>query len=177
MSNGNLSLKVDPFRLAEQCVEMEGVLQVKNMGRLCSGLYSPEGEVKVKLRFDKDRQGIRFLRSQTEARVMLQCQRCMEPYSHEIKNDSMLGIIAAEEESNDLPGRYDPVVAKDGILMIQDMVEEELILSLPIVAMHQPKDCKVKSESESEMAVEKENPFKVIEFLKEETSNGSPKKS
>jgi uncharacterized metal-binding protein YceD (DUF177 family) len=55
-------------------------------------------------------------------------------------------------------------------LFIPDVIEDELIVGLPIVPMHDLKDCKVvlpliaKSEA---ISIEKENPFKVIELLRE----------
>jgi uncharacterized protein len=82
----------------------------------------------------------------------------------------MLGIVQTEEEAKNLPERYDPLIVKESDLFLQDVIEDEIIVSLPIVPMHTAKDCKVKlplvTESETMSEVEKDNPFKVIELLR-----------
>lgn len=170
MSTGNLLTKIDAFRLAEQGVSLQGVLQIKAMPRLGVSLASTDGEVTVAASFGVDEEGIHFLRCRFTTEVMLQCQRCMTSFSYKIDNTLTAGILAAESEISDLPNHYEPVIAKDGILQLQETIEDELILSLPIVPMHKQKECPVKlplvvAES-NEMQTEKVNPFQVIEVLK-----------
>jgi uncharacterized protein len=80
--------------------------------------------------------------------------------------------VNAEDDAKALPSSYEPVLVQDGRLNIQDMIEEELIVNLPIVSMHDPKDCQIQlplevaSNVESLVQVEKESPFKIIESLK-----------
>jgi uncharacterized protein len=100
----------------------------------------------------------------------LQCQRCLEPFGYEIIGDFNSAILESEAEADELPDYYDPVVVEDGTLVVQDLIEDELIISLPIVPMHDLADCKVKTpnisiDSENDFE-EKNNPFKVIEILK-----------
>jgi uncharacterized protein len=172
MSKDNLPIHVDPIRLAENSAELHGKLLVKNMPRLCSSLLNSEGEVEVHIQFGVDRQGIRNLEGQVRAILTLECQRCMEPFTYEVVSDFNYGMVNAEEDAKALPGSYDPVLVKDGRLNIQDMVEEELIVDLPIVSMHDPKDCKIQlpleviGDVEPLPEVEKESPFKIIESLK-----------
>jgi uncharacterized protein len=82
--------------------------------------------------------------------------------------------VHTEKEANQLPERYDPLVVTDGALILGDMIEEELIISLPIVPMHDAKQCKATLPFESnlgaEAEAEKESPFKVIESLRSKRS-------
>ncbi len=169
MHKENLPAKVDPFRFAENAISLHGKLLIKNMQRLCASLASDSGEVEVGIEFGVDGQGIHYLRFHLEAQLVLQCQRCMESFIYGIIDDFVVGVVHTEEEAGRLPARYDPVVIKDGFLVIQDVVEDELMVSLPIVPMHDPKECHVTlplvANSTSELAVEKESPFKVIEIL------------
>jgi uncharacterized protein len=170
MSKENIPIKVDPFRFADNAIRLHGVLQVKDMQRLCGSLHSTEGEVEVNVRFGVDEQGMRYMRGQYTTQLVLQCQRCMEPYAHEMTGEIMSGFVHTEEEADQLPEGYDPQVIKDGILSISEVFEDELIIGLPVVPMHPLKDCKVtlplvlKSEQVSEL--ERDNPFKVIELLR-----------
>lgn len=170
MPKDYLPLKVDPFRFADNATCLHGKIPIKDMQRLGTSLYADDGEVIIDITFGVDEQRIRYLRGHIEATIVLQCQRCMESLNYEIINDFMSGFVQSEEEADALPERYDPVVVKDGILLIQDLIEDELILGLPIVPMHNLKDCKIAPPlaADSEMASEekKDSPFKVIELLR-----------
>jgi uncharacterized protein len=170
MSEENLPPKVDPFRFAENAVRLHGKVLVKDMQRLCESLYQDTGEVGVEIEFGKNEQSIPFVRGQLTGALRLQCQRCMESFGYEITNTFWLAVVHTEEEAEMLPQGYDSIIANDDILILQDMVEDELIVNLPVVPMHDPKHCKVTLpliiESEQTNPMEKENPFKVIEFLR-----------
>jgi uncharacterized protein len=169
MTKEYLPLKVDPFRFADNESRLHGGLPVKNMQRLSPSLASVDGMANVDIHFGVDEQGIRFVRGHVIASVGLVCQRCMEPFNYEIIDDFLLGIVQTDEQADELPERYDPLVIKGMELLIQDVVEDELIVSLPIVSLHSKEECTIKLPliTASEMASEKENPFKVIELLRE----------
>jgi uncharacterized protein len=170
MHKENLPLKVDPFRFAENGLSLSGFLLIKELPRLCSSLYSDEGEVNADLAFGIDEEGIRYVKGHLEAQLTLQCQRCLESFKYEIIADFLSGVVHTEKEALQLPERYDPLIVTDGSLILRDMIEEELIVSLPIVSMHDAKQCKTKLPLESSSGViaeaEKESPFKVIEFMR-----------
>ena len=171
MSKENLlPNKIDPFRFADNGTHLEGKLLVKEMNRLCTSLNNHAGEVKLSMMFGVDEQGIRFVRGAYSVHLILQCQRCMEPFEYDISGNFLSGIVHTEEEASELPKGYDSLVAKEGMLVIQDVIEDELIVTLPIVPMHNIKDCKMKLPFaiDSEYTVEstQENPFKVIELLR-----------
>lgn len=171
MAKEYLPLKVDPYRFADNETHLHGSLPTKNMSRLCGSLASDVGSVDINIKFGIDEQGLRFLRGHLTATLGLECQRCMESLDYEIIDDFLLGIVPTEEAANELPGRYDPLVVKGGVdLFIQDIVEDELIVSLPIVPMHKLGDCKIKLplvvESDEISEIQADNPFKVIELLR-----------
>ncbi len=174
MHKDNLPSKIDPFRFADQSLSLEGKLPLKGMTRLCPSLSSDEGEVAVNLQFGVDEEDIRCVKGHMETGLMLQCQRCLESFKYAIIGDFMLAMVRTEEEANKLPDRYDALLVPDQSLILSEMVEDELIVGLPIVAMHDIKDCKAKQVVESysdEASLEKVSPFKVIEFLREKRSN------
>jgi uncharacterized protein len=165
-----LPIQVNPMRLAENAANMHGHLLIKDMARLGASLHTQQGDADVDLQFGIDQQGIRFIKGSAVSTVVLQCQRCMEAFEHEISGEFAYGIVSSEEKAKQLPGRYDPIFVVEENLNIQDLVEEELILNLPIVPMHCSEDCKIQLPivvaADPEAVVEKENPFKVIELLK-----------
>ncbi|EKD55288.1 MAG: hypothetical protein ACD_60C00017G0005 [uncultured bacterium] len=170
MSKDHLPLKVDPYRFADNGIRLDGVLWVKEMQRFSASLSDDSGEVSVQMAFEIDEQGIRYLKGHLAALVMLQCQRCLDPFKHEIISNFLLGIVHTTEEAEELPNRYDPLIVVDDTLILRDMIEEELIISLPIVAMHHTKDCNAEKlrdlDAHRNSVIERENPFKVIELLR-----------
>ena len=170
MANEYLPLKIDPFRFADNQSRLQGSLPIKNMPRLLASLASDEGEAEVNIRFGVDEQGIRYLKGHLAAHLTVQCQRCMESYIYEIIGDFKLGILQREEEAISLPESYDPLVIQGAELFISDVIEDELIVSLPIVPMHELSQCKVQlplvTQSAGLSDIEKDNPFKVIELLR-----------
>ncbi len=171
MSKENpLPQKVDPFRFAENEVSLEGTLSIKDMARLRPSLGSDAGQVEVSVAFGVDEQGTRFMRGHYSTNLVLQCQRCMETFENEVSGNILLGIVTTEDVIDELPKDYDAIVVKDGSLMIQDVIEDELILSLPIVPMHSTKNCKrtlpLAMGSTEQVETESESPFKVIELLR-----------
>jgi len=78
-----------------------------------------------------------------------------------------------DEQAQNLPRTYEPLLVEDEKLVVLDVVEEELILSLPMFAYHDA--CEVdgyKQTEEAEVAAEelaeekKPNPFEVLSALK-----------
>jgi len=169
MHKDNLPLKIDPFRFADQSLGLCGSLFIRDMPRLRSSLGSEEGEVKVDMVFGVDEEGIRYVRGHLSTCLVLACQRCLLPFNYEVTSDFMSGIVRTEKEADKLPDRYDPLLVPDSSLILTDMIEDELILGLPIVPMHGIEDCKATQSLESftsDAIAKKENPFKVIESLR-----------
>lgn len=171
MSKDCLPTQVDPIRFADNAAKLQGTFPLKTMQRLSTSLAADQGDVAVGMSFGTDDQGVRFLKGDVEATLTLQCQRCLEPFLHQIISNFSYGLVSTEKKVSLLPSGYDPLLIKEDILDISGIVEEELIVNLPLVPMHDTKDCKVKlpivmvDETEVTTA-EKENPFKVIELLK-----------
>lgn len=160
--------QVDPFRLAEQGVTLTGTLPLAQMIRLKSNVCSSEGLVSARFEFATDEQGVCFLNGHAEAVLLLACQRCMEPFEYAIITDFALGVVRTLEEANQLPEQYDPALVQEGQLALRELVEDELILNLPIIPRHEPEACRLKlpiRDSGWEHGEEK-NPFRVLELLK-----------
>lgn len=71
--------------------------------------------------------------------VVLTCQRCMQPVSVEV--DDSFQVVIVEEERSDEPGGYEPVVANASRLDLRWLAEEQVLLALPLVPMHENEDC------------------------------------
>ncbi len=173
MKNLPLPQHINMLRLSEHAANFHGSLLIKDMQRLAPSLYSDEGAVIVDLSLGTDEEGTRFCRVQLKTDVILQCQRCMEPFTYGIMSDFLHGMVSSEREAEALATHYEPVIVQDGMLIVQDMIEDELILKMPIVPMHPDLECKVKlpvvDASWAKEGEDGQGPFKVLKLLKPET--------
>ena len=92
----------------------------------------------------------------------------MEPFSYDMTSDFNLGIVSTLDEANALPESYEPALAKEGSLALRELIEDEIILNLPIIPRHEPEACKVTlpmTDPGWEQA-KGDSPFNVLESLK-----------
>lgn len=169
MSEHFIPEHIDPFRYAEQQLKLHGLIRIADMKRLSSNISSTDELAVVDLQFGVDEQGVTYLKGQLKAPLTLTCQRCLEAFSYEIISDFVLGIVNTLDEANALPEHYEPALAADGHLALRELIEDEIILNLPIIPRHELEQCKVKlplSDSEWEQGKGK-NPFHVLASLKQ----------
>jgi len=176
MSNARLPVHIDPFRMAETRRLLQGQIALADMARLGESLQNTTGEVSVSLEFGIDNEGIRFIHGHIQAEVGLVCQRCLELMRYPIDSEFMLGLVRSTSEAEALPSHYEPLLVDDEPLFLRDIIEDELLLALPIVAMHAPEECSVELNPtpQAEQAQEEndtgaaagENPFAALADLK-----------
>jgi uncharacterized protein len=98
--------------------------------------------------------------------VSLTCQRCLEAFDHRV--DALSTLIFVSDESKLPPvGEEDDstdYVVAESPLDVQALVEDEVILALPISPRHEPGEC---GESAAATAsVDKPSPFAALARLK-----------
>ena len=114
----------------------------------------------------------RCLTGRVHAILRLQCQRCLEDYDAELEANVALGLLWSETEAPGLPKSLDPLVVGTEAYDLYDLLEEELLLAMPIVALHDQAECGVNLNEhggepvETESTQTKPNPFSVLSELK-----------
>ena len=79
-----------------------------------------------------------------EGTASLVCQRCLETMQLGVETSTEVGLIATEADANRVPEELEPVLAPEGRISVGELVEEELLLTLPIVPLHGEDDaCEV----------------------------------
>lgn len=164
----------DPRKFAQHGTEIDGFVPVASLPRLVESLESEEGNLSVRLHFHVNEERKRVVTGEASGHVSLVCQRCLESVQVPVTSNISLGIVWDEEEAKKLPESLDPWITGEGLADFFDMIEEEILLSLPAVAYHETAcvDSKLYSSGEPVVEVKKPNPFQVLEQLK-----SSPKKA
>lgn len=165
--------RIDPRRSAEKGEIIEAQVPIAGLDRLQTYLSDPEGVVDVSLVFGVDEEGIRTLTGRAETAVRMVCQRCLDAVEIRVRASFNLGIVYKDDAAKALPGHYDPLLMESERLDLSQVVEEELILNLPLIAHHE--DCQVKTsygdrDEGSAADTDKPNPFSVLAALKTDKS-------
>jgi uncharacterized protein len=134
-------LEVD--RLARGEAEIEFDVPLAELPRLQARIPGIGGRVHGVVRFG--RQGeVAVAEVSLAGRATLQCQRCMQTMELPIESTSHVGLIFAEADAAAVPEELEPVLARSGNISAGELVEEELLLALPIVPLHEAlRDCAV----------------------------------
>ncbi len=115
----------------------QGVLPIAALPRLGEALAGTEGTAQYELDFGRDEFGTAYLDLRVQAPLTLTCQRTLEPFVLPVTVDSRLGLIRSEREEAALPPEVEPLlVADDGKLNLADVIEDELLLALPLVPVN-----------------------------------------
>ncbi|MCC7412803.1 MAG: DUF177 domain-containing protein [Gammaproteobacteria bacterium] len=138
---GTLPDYIEPAVLAESAARLRGVVALAACERLQADHGEQRGDVQVDLQFGIDAEGTRYVRGRLAATVTLTCNRCMGRYPVAIEAAPQLGIVADDDAGNALAPGYEPLLAGPAPLRLVELVEDELLLAIPLVPRHEPEDC------------------------------------
>lgn len=175
------SLDVLAFCRAEDT--LSGQWPVLQMQRLAAGLEGvPEAGAVVSwsaqgsLRPVTGAQPEVWLHLQGQATVTLQCQRCLQAMSEALVVDRRFRFVRHEDEAARLDEELeDDVLVLPTRLDLIELLEDELILALPIVPRHEgecPQPLPIRSDA-AEAAAPAPHAFAALAALKSRTGGGS----
>lgn len=166
-----LPSQVDVRKLVRKGAEISTEFPVSQLPRFLGMLANTDGSITAVLRFYLDEQKIQRIDGEVTARTFVTCQRCLEAMPMTLDSHFELGVVRDEDRAKQLPGYLDPFIVGEELVNLADIVEEELMLSLPFVNYHDLENCsrdEVFSTGDFEESVEEpaDNPFQVLERLK-----------
>jgi uncharacterized protein len=205
MSTGPFPDRVDTARLFARYGTIDAALPLQRLNRLQTFLADSEGQANVRLQFGLDAEGRKQLNGSISAELHLACQRCMRSLPLQVESQlSMLVFANRQEMEKQLPeGGHDRDLLvldelqaervgdgqghrldagnADQELDVLALVEDELILSLPLAALHDDDNCseawnRVRDNSEAlerEVVQKAPNPFAVLAQLKAGTDKSN----
>jgi uncharacterized protein len=126
----------DLTRLAARGAVLNGEIELKRLTRLNDILHADSGSVSASLRFRQRGGGWLVVQIECDATLQLTCQRCLESLTHRVKACVEVGLLEDEAVEKLMPKGCEPFVLEDGRLLPAQLIEEELIVSLPLVPRH-----------------------------------------
>jgi uncharacterized protein len=159
--------QLDAWRMVAAQRTFDGVLPLSAMPRLQGALADTEGSARVEVEFGQDALRIPYVELRIDARLPLECQRSLQRFSLPVRIVQRLGLIRDEEGENALPEGYEALlIGDDGLLRPAELVEDELILAVPVVPVAPGTEAVERDWTATEEETQRASPFAALSALK-----------
>ena len=154
---------IDSFELARSGRRFDGEVAIARLPRLAEFVTTAQGDLRYEIDGLIDDEGHPAADLHLKGRLKLICQRCNAALEFELNRTTRFRFVATEEELNSLPIEDDEIDAIVGSrnMSIHEWVEDEAILSLPLVPRHDECSAPLKAD-DGPSAVAAPNPFAVL---------------
>jgi uncharacterized protein len=156
---------IEPARFAREQSHVTGVLALTQLPRLAEVLFDHEGGVRYSVEGYTTAKGQPALHISLVADLGACCQRCLErlPLHLDVERDIVLlaGVRALDQADDDDDDT--DAIPHAATLDLLDLIEEEVVLSLPMVPRHPDDGCSAQSAAEPGKP---DSPFSVLAGLK-----------
>ena len=146
MSRGRLSVSesiagtvLDSLEFARSGGVLDRRVRLDELPRLADLLASNEGMLSVLLEGSRDAEGKSWLQVSIAGEPVLCCQRCLGGVKFPLDIRSRLQLLAPGEEwpDDDLADDSADSIEADQELSVLSLIEDEILLALPIAPMHE----------------------------------------
>lgn len=168
---------IAPRKFAQHGYKLSGRMAIGELERLAEMLSGTKAEVSFSLDFFMGDRRCPMIAGEIEAELPMRCQRCLGVVCVKIQTAFNLAVVWSEEQAKALPKDVDPLILEEDVADLQQLVEDELLLSVPLVASHENDQCYrgqvFSTDSDfgketAEATQERPNPFSVLAQLKDE---------
>lgn len=124
---------LDALKLAAVSAVVERGYRIADFARLADRLATSDGDVEARVAF-RTSDGVSTGELQVRAQAMLICQRCLGPMLRTLESTSRLAFVESEEIA--VPADHEVIAGDPRRVDLAALIEDELLLSLPLAAMH-----------------------------------------
>ena len=170
MPNQQLPQQVTVRKLVESGAKLSGFVTDMRLPRVVEAVQRISAKIEADLYFGMDESNKMIIVVEIHGAIDLICQRCLEPVTVPLKIATTLTVVAHDEEARSCIRSHEPIVLDEGLLNVDEMLEEEILLSLPVVALH-PKESADETSLVEHEGIERraarglDNPFAVLKTL------------
>ena len=165
--------RVDSARLADERTVLERVYSLGEMPRLQDLLAEAQGSVRARFAFAKVDSGRAVATVAIEANPQLVCQRCLQGFAFAAAGSSEIEFSNGGDVDS-ANSQREVYATDEGWVSLRELAEEELLLALPIVAMHAPRACGLAPTYEGageirDLSGDRSRPFTALQDLLKKT--------
>ena len=158
---------INSIEFARNGESLNGNVAVANLSRLEDLLFSRSGMLEYTLTGKRGEHDDLFLVCAVKGMLQLRCQRCLGALAYPVDLDSELELI---EDEQVLPALVNEDELTDAIqvdpnLDVLALVEDEVLLGLPMAPTHASGDCEAGGNF-GQVEIDKQNAFSALAALK-----------
>jgi len=157
---------IDSVVFARDARKLRATVDLADLTRLHDVLFDQAGQITYCLTGAVNEEGIPLLRLDIAGELVLACQRCLGPVDFSLNASRKFELVSRTEPLGDPaqePGDVERIHA-DPKLDVVALVEEEAILSLPMVPAHAEGECSPSQELNDRNNMK--SPFSALSALK-----------
>ena len=129
--------QVNAKELSARAAVVERSLELAHLDRVRDAGGLPGTRIDAQLRFGAF-DGRTTVAVRVDGVAMLPCQRCLQPCTTDVDESAQVMVVRDEDEV--VPGGYEPFVGAPEHLSLVALIEEQVLLALPLVPMHAADD-------------------------------------
>jgi uncharacterized protein len=163
-----LPVFVEPLRYADEGKSLQGEMSIAEMDRLQALLSRNQAWVKININFAVDELKNKFIQGQVQADLSLTCQRCLQSMTVSVTSDFLLGLVVNQKQADELSQEYEPMIVTAKSVKLAAIIEDELLLALPIAPAHSDPQCStfgIEHTLVNEQELAGANPFSVLKYF------------
>ncbi len=168
--SANVPELLDAWKMVAARRRFEGQVNLADLTRLQGLVADTEGTCTYALEFGRDEiVRVSYVELTITTELPLICQRSMQRFLLPVHVVQRLGLVRDEAEEAALPEEYEALlVPEDGELRPLDVVEDELVLAVPVVPLSPDAEAVDRDWAPTEEETSKANPFAALAALKKQ---------
>lgn len=164
---------LDPIKAAKEGMVLNQTFSFSHLTSLHQCIVDGTYDFQLNLTFHFENNKP-LLDGQLAGKVTLLCQRTLEPFEFSFDDRVKLGFITDDRFFKNFPDTYDPYIYKDNQINLIELLEEEILLSIPMIPKKPLNDCQPEQntsyygvfETSDTKKQDKPNPFSALKELK-----------
>ncbi len=132
---------VYPERLADAGSGLSGHYSLMQLARLRDCIPEQSGRLFYELRFSRQAIGRVYAVVRLSGKICLICERCLQTTDFDIDRETQVLCVRDERQLKALDSQCEPLLMDEGRVSVRQLVEDEALLCLPIVARHDREFC------------------------------------
>jgi len=166
---------IDPWHAVQAGLAFAGDVPLERLPRLAEAVLGAAGPASYNIAFGRDAQGRAVVRGHVSMTLRLTCQRCLEALAVVVDVPIALALAQSATEAQalglaavaEVPDDLDPLPLGPDPICALDLVEDELLLAIPLVPVHPAEECRAADPVSVHAALERrDNPFAVLAELR-----------
>lgn len=130
-----------PWQLAGARAGVAGSVSIGLLARAVAELPAQRGTIGYRLQFAISEEGQCIIDLHINGSLRLRCECCLQLGRHELERNTRLVVVDGEDGAAALRQDREPVCLQDGRLCLRRLIEDDVLLSLPMVFAHERDAC------------------------------------